>query len=419
MQSVIPVHAGMTGACRNDEIKVSAYPTGHMEITIKQTNSLNLVDKTNWQQLDINGNPFLNYDFLNGLERFKCLEGHGWEPCHLLVMAEDKLLGAMPLYIRDNSHGEFVFDWVWADAFEKAGGNYYPKLVSAIPFTPVCGPRILINRSMGKDREIKALIIKTVTELAEQSRLSSFHCLFTENDDQEALTNSGLLLRKTCQFHWHNRNYLDFDDFLQGLTSKRRKQIKRERARIKEENIDIVRLRGADITEEHWAIFYEFYCNTFYRRWGSPRLTLDFFHHLSTALPENTLLILAKQGKEYVAGAFAMLSDTTIYGRHWGCDRYLANLHFELCYYQTIDHCLENGLSSVDAGVQGEHKLNRGFEPFLAKSGHWISHTGFRNAIDDYLQRESAQMNAYVETLKVHLPFREIGCTYPIEEISN
>ena len=378
-----------------------------MEITLRQTRSLAQVDKTEWEQLDIAGNPFLKYDFLNGLERFKCLEGHGWEPWHLLATAGDKLLGAMPLYIRDNSHGEFVFDWVWVDAFERAGGRYYPKLVSAIPFTPVCGPRILVNRSLGKDVDIKALIVKTVKELAERARLSSFHCLFTKDDDQQALADNGLLLRETCQFHWHNRDYRDFDDFLQGMTSKRRKQIKRERNTIKKENIEILRLRGAAISEEHWAVFYGFYCNTFQRRWGSPRLTLDFFHHLSRAMPDNTLLILAKQGKDYVAGAFAMLSDTTLYGRHWGCDRYLANLHFELCYYQTIEYCLENSLKSVDAGVQGEHKLYRGFEPFLARSGHWIRHPGFRDAIDNFLEQESTQMNAYIRTLEAHLPFKD------------
>ena len=378
-----------------------------MEVTVKQTNSLNQVAKADWDQLGGNGNPFLKYDFLNGLERFGCLEGHGWTPCHLLVTSGDSLLGAMPLYIRDDSHGEFVFDWAWADAYERAGGKYYPKLVSAIPFTPVCGPRILVNPSSGKDREIRTLIIKTVTELADRAQLSSFHCLFTGQDDQQVMADGGLLMRKTCQFHWHNRNYDDFEHFLQGLTSRRRKQIKRERKTIKEKNVEILRLRGEDISEEHWAVFYEFYCSTFHRRWGSPRLTLEFFHHLSTAMPENTLLILAKQDKEYVAGAFAMLSDTTLYGRHWGCDRYLANLHFELCYYQTIEYCLENRLSWVDAGVQGEHKLYRGFEPFLALSGHWIRHTGFRSAVDNFLEQESAQMNAYVKALEAHLPFKE------------
>ena len=378
-----------------------------MEITIRQTSSLDQIDRAAWEQLDGNGNPFLSYDFLNGLERCGCLQGHSWEPCHLLAWSTDgQLLGAMPLYLRDNSHGEFVFDWAWADAFERAGGRYYPKLVSAIPFTPVCGPRILLNRAAGRERELRSLLIRTVAQLAERSRLSSFHCLFTQEDDPAILTDNDLLLRHTCQFHWHNRDYEDFDHFLQSLTSKRRKQIRRERRAVQEQNLDIMRVRGADLTEEHWDAFYGFYCSTFYRRWGSPRLTLDFFHHLSATLPDNTLLILAKQGREYVAGAFAMLSDTTLYGRHWGCDRYLENLHFELCYYQTIEHCLENRLASVDAGVQGEHKLNRGFEPFLAVSGHWIHHPGLRRAVSKFLQQETAQMNAYLSTLNEHLPFR-------------
>lgn len=380
-----------------------------MEITIRQTGSLEQVDKSEWNQLDCGGNPFLRYDFLYGLERFKCLDGHGWQPCHLLLSAaDDRLLGAMPLYLRDNSHGEFVFDWAWADAYQRAGGNYYPKLVSAIPFTPVRGPRILINRSAGREQDIKNTIVKTVADLAQRSQLSSFHCLFTAEEDLEILEKNDLLLRRTCQFHWHNRDYEDFDHFLQGMTSKRRKQIRRERRTVRDEGVEIMRLVGADITEEHWEVFYEFYCNTFYQRWGSPRLTLDFFHHLSTAMPDNTLLILAKQGTDYIAGAFAMLSDTTLYGRHWGCDRYLANLHFELCYYQTIEHCLAHRLASVDAGVQGEHKLNRGFEPHLALSGHWIRHPRFRLAIDNFLEQETAQLEAYVKTLEGHLPFKGI-----------
>ena len=377
------------------------------EITIRQTRSLEHVDRAAWDRLDSAGNPFLRYDFLHGLERFKCLEGHGWQPCHLLVTAAEELLvGAMPLYLRDNSHGEFVFDWAWADAFERAGGRYYPKLVSAIPFTPVRGPRILVNRAAAGPGDIKSLVVRTVAELAERSHLSSFHCLFTAEDDRDLLADNDLLLRHTCQFHWHNRDYEDFDDFLHSLTSKRRKQIRRERRTVRDERVEIMRLGGADIREEHWAVFYEFYCNTFYRRWGSPRLTLDFFHHLSAAMPDNTLLILAKQSGAYIAGAFAMLSDSTLYGRHWGCDRHLANLHFELCYYQTIEYCLEHRLASVDAGVQGEHKLNRGFEPHLALSGHWIRHPRFRLAIDNFLQRETAQLQAYVQTLEEHLPFR-------------
>ena len=377
-----------------------------MEIAVKQIRNLNTVNRKEWNQLNINGNPFLQYDFLNGLEQFKCLEGHGWEPCHLLATNGKKLVGALPLYIKDNSYGEFVFDWSWADAYERAGGKYYPKLVSAIPFTPVCGPRILTNNSLTGIDDIKALIIKAAIGFADYAQISSFHCLFTQPDDREALAKHGMLLRKTCQFHWRNRDYRDFDDFLESMTSKRRKQIKRERKKIKEDNIEILRLRGAEITEEQWTVFYEFYCATFYKRWGNPRLSLDFFLNLSSSLPDNTLLILAKQDSEYIAGAFAMLSDTTLYGRHWGCGRHLTNLHFELCYYQTIEYCLENRLRSVDAGVQGEHKINRGFDPVSTVSGHWIRHPGFRTAIDKYLQQETAEMNSYIRTLETHSPYK-------------
>ena len=216
-----------------------------------------------------------------------------------------------------------------------------------------------------------------------------------------------MLLRKTCQFHWHNDGYRDFDEFLDALTSKRRKQIRRERRRVQDAGVQIEVLIGEEILPRHWDAFYEFYCSTFYRRWGSPRLTPDFFHSLSTALPRNTLLILARHGGAYVAGAFAMLGRNTVYGRHWGCSEQFPFLHFELCYYQTIEFCINNGLARVDAGVQGEHKLNRGFQPVATLSCHWISHQGFRRAIDRFLDQETAEMDQYVSALGGHLPFRQ------------
>ena len=381
----------------------------NMQFAISPVSGLSAVNRRQWQRLNIAGNPFLHYDFLNGLERFKCLDGHGWEPCHLIATAGKKLLGALPLYIKDNSHGEFVFDWAWADAFERAGGQYYPKLVSAIPFTPVCGPRLLINPDLDNANEVKQRLIQAAIALAEQARLSSFHCLFTAAEERAPLEKSGMLLRQTCQFHWRNRGYRDFDDFLSGMTSKRRKQIKRERKKVRENGIEILRLRGAEISEEQWAVFYGFYCSTFHKRWGSPRLTLDFFLHLSDALPDNTLLILARQNKEYIAGAFAMLSRAALHGRHWGCGRYSDNLHFELCYYQTIEHCLEHQLESVDAGVQGEHKINRGFDPMATVSGHWIRHKGFRAAVGRHLEQETAAMDAYLAHLRAHSPYKQVA----------
>ena len=375
-------------------------------LKLKQVGSLSRVAQAQWEALDTGGNPFLNYHFLNGLERCGCLDGHGWQPCHLLVTRGDELLGAMPLYLRDNSQGEFVFDWAWAEAFQRAGGSYYPKLVTAIPFTPVCGPRLLTRATVADTPDtVKTLLVKSAVALAERAGLSSFHSLFTMQDERSPMEDNGLLLRNTCQFHWHNRDYENFDDFLQSLNAKRRKQIRRERRLVREQNIDITRVCGADISAAQWEIFYQCYCNTFLSRWGSPRLTLDFFQHLGAALPDNTLLILARQGQEYVAGAFAMLDETTLYGRHWGCTRHLDCLHFELCYYQTIEYCLEQGLRTVNAGVQGEHKLYRGFEPQLAVSGHWIRHQGLRTAVDDFLQRETPQLQTYVKTLQEHAPF--------------
>ncbi len=377
-----------------------------MKITIQRADSLAQVGQQAWEQLDDGGNPFLHYEFLQGLERFGCLDGHGWTPCHLLARSGENLLGALPLYVRDNSYGEFVFDWPWADAYEKAGGRYYPKLVTAVPFTPVRGPRLLVRRELGTAREVKALLVKAAIGLVEEARLSSFHCLFTEQDDQKVLEKHGLLPRHTCQFLWRNRNYRDFDDFLQGLTSRRRKEIRRERTRVRDSGVQVLRLLGADITPAHWAAFYEFYCATFHKRWGSPRLTLDFFMHLGEKLPDRTLLVLARQAGNYAAGAFAMLDDASLYGRHWGCNQYFANLHFELCYYQTIEYCLERRLRWVDAGVQGEHKINRGFEPVLAVSGHWLRHQGFRDAVAGFLRQETMEMNAYVEHLQAHSPYK-------------
>ena len=351
-------------------------------------------------------NPFLRHDFLAGLEQHKCLAGHGWLPCHLLLNDDDKLLGAMPLYLKDNSYGEFVFDWAWADAYERAGGQYYPKLVSAVPFAPVCGPRLLVHPDYADKNIIKKSLLKACLQRVNANRLSSLHCLFADAYDTGAFAGQGFLLRKTIQFHWHNRNYRDFQDFLDGMSSKKRKQIKRERRQVREQNIQVEILSGREIGERQWREFYQFYCATFYRRWGAPRLTLDFFLSLSENLPEQTLLIMAKHEHSYVAGAFAMRDQHTLFGRHWGCLRQFSNLHFELCYYQTIEYCIQQGLQTVDAGVQGEHKVKRGFEPVGMSSCHWLEHAGFRAAVDDYLHQETAELDRHIAMLRQHLPYK-------------
>jgi len=231
-----------------------------------------------------------------------------------------------------------------------------------------------------------------------------------DQTDDPAYSACQILPRKSIQFHWHNRDYRDFDDFLDNLTSKKRKQIKRERRQVRDAGLEVEVLGGDAITPRQWQVFYEFYCSTFHRRWGSPRLTCEFFRLLSNRLPGQTLLLLAVKNREYVAGAFAMLSPDTLYGRHWGCNSQYSNLHFELCYYQTIDYCIRNGLTTVDAGVQGEHKLSRGFEPVVTWSRHWIRHPGFRKAIHDFLEREGEEIDEYVRQLQGHLPYKDSSC---------
>lgn len=383
----------------------------HTTWRVQQVRRLADIPAAVWDGLAGPENPFVSHAFLSGLEEHDCLDAHGWLPCHFLVFSGPKLLGALPLYLRSNSDGEFVFDWAWAEAYERAGGRYYPKLVSAIPFTPVSGPRFLVYPDVEDANAVRAVLLQATLEFAQQNRLSSWHCLFPDPPAADWLNAADLLPRHTCQFHWPNPGYRDFQDFLDTLSSKRRKQIRRERRSVADSGVEIVRFTAGEITPVLWKIFYDFYCSTFERRWGSPRLTLPFFRSLSDKLPDQTLLILARHGRDWIAGAFAMLGTKTLFGRHWGCSMNLPFLHFELCYYQTIEHCIQSKLNSVDAGVQGEHKLPRGFEPVAALSFHWLRDPGFRAAVQQYLDQERAHVRRYVEELRVHLPYRGAGPT--------
>jgi len=368
-------------------------------------NDLQTISPDKWQTLNCSNNPFLSYPFLSGLEEFNCLKNQNWQPCHIIVENKNELVGVLPLYIKHDSYGEFVFDWAWADAYHQTGRNYYPKLVSAIPFTPASGPRLLVNKKYD-GAIIKKLLLETATSLMQENNFSSLHFLFPDKKDIELLSKNEGLKRITCQYHWFNNNYRDFQDFTDSLTSRKRKQILKERRDIKKTNIEIVRLSGSEITSEQWNIFYHLYASTFYKKGGSPRLSLDFFQSLGKKLPEQTLLILAKLKGETIAGAFAMSDKDTLYGRHWGCSQYVSFLHFELCYYQTIEHTIEKKLNKLDAGVQGEHKLARGFTPVAMPSAHWIKEDDFQNAITHYLDREKIVMQEHIETLKTHLPYK-------------
>jgi predicted N-acyltransferase len=376
------------------------------EYSLRHIDTLDDISQQDWNALTGNSNPFVRYEYLHGLEHFDCLNGHGWTSRHIAVYSERKLVGALPLYLRSNSYGEFVFDWSWADAYERAGGRYYPKLVSAIPFAPVVGPRLLVSPDIASSAQIKEMLLQGALCLAKDLELSSYHSLFTENHDHDFFLNAGMMSRKTCQFHWHNDNYENFEMFLDSLKSKKRKQIRRERKELENSKIQISVLNGDQVSDEQWSVYYNFYCSTFYRRWGSPRLTLEFFKHLGASMPDKTILILAAHKNKYVAGSFIMAGGNTLYGRHWGCDEHYRFLHFELCYYQTIEYCIKYGYQVIDAGVQGEHKLARGFHPVTATSFHWIRHPVFRNAIDEYLLQEKREIDSYVNLLNTHLPFK-------------
>ena len=368
--------------------------------------SLADIDASAWDVL-VGDHPFLSHGFLHGLEATDCLAPQGWYSQHLAVYDGTRLVAAMPLYLRDNSFGEFVFDWSWAEAYERSGGRYYPKLVSAIPFSPVTGPRVLIAADRADRAALAQLLIETARTACDDNRLSSWHCLFPATEELPAYDAAGLARRLGCQYHWFNQDYRDFDHFLTALNSKKRKMIKRERRLVTEQALAIEVLTGDQISAEHWTVFHRFYCSTFARKWGEPRLTEAFFQSLEQRLPGAAVLILARDRGHYVAGACALKSKHTVYGRHWGCSAQFDNLHFELCYYQTIAYCIEHGLTTLDAGAQGEHKLARGFVPVPTWSVHWIREPRFRQAVTDFLKRERGAMEHHLHALEDHVAFRQ------------
>ena len=368
--------------------------------------SLAAVPSDAWNSLARSGDPFLSHEFLYGLEQHQCLAPQGWYPSHLVAREKNATVGALPLYVKDNSYGEFVFDWSWADAYERAGGRYYPKFVAAIPFTPVSGERVLLARQQDDPEDTATQLIRAAIALTEKSGASSLHCLFPSAEQAVRFAAAGMLLRKACQYHWFNRDYGCFDDFLGTLKSKRRKQIRRERRAVRESGVSIEILRGDEITMAHWQTFFHFYCSTFYRKWGEPRLTEAFFCSLTENPPGAAVLFLAKFDGDYVAGAFTMRGSDTLYGRHWGCSEHYKQLHFELCYYQVIEYCIHEKLRRVDAGAQGEHKIARGFEPVDTWSAHWIRDPNFRRGVDEFLRRETILVDEYMRTLETHTAYR-------------
>lgn len=351
--------------------------------------------------------PFLKWEFLESLESSgAATPATGWMPRHVLVRdPDDRLRAAMPLYGKSHSRGEFVFDHSWADAFERAGGVYYPKLLSAVPFTPVTGRRLLVPP--GPDEtQLRTALLSGAIQLAEANQLSSVHINFPTREEADILTQAGLLLRMDQQFHWENRNYTAFDDFLAELSSAKRKNLRKERARA-QEGLDFVHLRGEAITEDHLDAFFLFYMDTGSRKWGSPYLSRETFSLLRERMAEDLVFIFALEDGEPIAGAMNLVGSDTLYGRYWGCLDHRPLLHFETCYYQAIDFAIEHNLRYVEAGAQGGHKLARGYAPVTTYSAHWIAHPGLREAIADYLERERAAVEADKDYLSERTPFRK------------
>ncbi len=366
------------------------------------------VPVADWNSLRGTEYPFLRHEFLLALEETGCVGGDSdWDPCHLLLRDEaGRLAGAMPLYRKTSSYGEFVFDWAWADAYRRAGLRYFPKLVSAIPFTPATSPRLLFA-AHARPGTVAAALLAGATELARQIGASSVHVLFPTVGETELLGRAGFLARKDCQFHWRNRGYTDFDAFLGEFTAEKRKKAKRERRRVAEAGISFVRLAGGEIDAALWQQLMPLYGSSFWRRGREPYLNPAFFTRISAVLPDNVLAIVALRQGEPVATALCFRSADTLYGRYWGSQGDYHSLHFETCYYQGIEYCIEQGLQSFEPGTQGEHKISRGFVPTETWSAHWLSHPQFGAAIDQYLDRERSQIDEYIEAASDHVPYRK------------
>jgi predicted N-acyltransferase len=383
-------------------------------VTVKVAGSISEISQTDWNACanphPENYNPFITHAFLKALEDSKCVGGtSGWLPRHLYLQDETgKTSAVAPCYIKLHSQGEYVFDHSWAEAYQQAGGRYYPKLQMAVPFTPVPGPRLLVKPGPRAAADQLALAAGAI-ELARQAGLSSIHATFINNETQSRLSTLGYLARTGQQFHWDNANYATFEDFLATLASRKRKAIRKERADALANGLSIETLTGREITEAHWDAFYDFYIDTGNRKWGRPYLNREFFSVLSTTMAEDCLLVMVKRDGRYIAGALNMIGGDCLYGRYWGAIEHHPCLHFEVCYYQAIAYAIAHKLARVEAGAQGEHKLARGYRPVETYSSHWIADPALRQAIEHYLKRERRAVTVANTELADMGPYRKTG----------
>ena len=386
-------------------------PDGRDAVAIKIVKSLSEVSPEAWDACAGTDNPFVRHAFLSALEDSGSATGEtGWLGQHLVI--EDPAGGiaaCAPLYLKNHSYGEYVFDWGWADAYERAGGRYYPKLQCAVPFTPVTGPRLLVNQALpdGQRREMRLALIAGMAQLAQNLGVSSLHVTFPTEDEWEAFGGAGYLQRIGQQFHWENKGFKTFDDFLDELSSRKRKNIKKERRAVQDAGLDIRALEGADITEAHWDAFFQFYMDTTDKKWGQAYLTRRFFSLLGERLGRAVVLIVVEKDGRPVAGALNLRGGDTLYGRNWGCVADYKFLHFEACYYQAIDYAIAHGLKWVEAGAQGPHKVQRGYLPRRTFSAHWIADKGFRDAVSGFLNDESRGIEREMSAYGAFSPFKK------------
>lgn len=360
-----------------------------------------------WNRLTGTAYPFLRHEFMQALEASGAVSVlSGWEPGHLLLTREGAAVGLLPLYRKRHSQGEYVFDHDWAYSYQHYGERYYPKWLTAVPFTPCAGPRLAL--ATGEDPAAAwATLLAWIQARAGATGISSWHCLFPTRAEAECLQAAGLGLREGVQFQWFNRGYRDFDDFLDGFSAKRRKALRRERRRVAERGIVLRRIAGTAVSEAQWRTFHEFYRMTYLKRGQDPYLNLEFFLELANGMPEQLLLVVAERGGRTVGAALSLRGADTLYGRYWGCAEEYHSLHFEACYYQGLEYCIAEGLSRFDSGAQGEHKISRGFEPVSTWSAHWIRDPRFAAAIGDFLLREQHGIARYKAAAGQLLPFRK------------
>ena len=378
------------------------------DIAFRIVSDIGAIASAEWDACAGPDNPFVSHAFLSALEESgSATAGAGWLPQHLILEdAARRIVGVVPAYLKSHSYGEYVFDHGWANALERAGGRYYPKIQVSVPFTPAAGPRLLIHRGADKSAVGTALIAALET-LAEARGASSAHATFLEPADRARFEDAGWLIRSGLQYHWHNRGYASFDDFLGALASRKRKAIRKERQEVAAAGVELVTLTGGDLQAEHWDAFFGFYIANSQGKWGTPYLTSSFFHRIGRSMADRVVLILARHHGQWVAGALNLLGADTLYGRNWGCTAEHPFLHFEACYYRAIDFAIAHGLKRVEAGAQGEHKIQRGYLPTETFSAHWIVHPGLREAVRSFVEHERVAVREQIAELSELSPFRQ------------